>query len=473
VSAVGLLCALALSAQTSPLTWSEVQRSVEASHPSLVSATADVDAATAEVLAGEGIFDPVLKLKSEGASSYYNNAMADAEVSALTPLWGTRVEGGYRVGVGDFPVYDGKKKTSDFGEARVGLSVPLLRDGSTDSRRATLEKATVEQQRRQQARTLTRLDLMRAAASSYWEWVAAGERLSIHEDLLALAETRDDQLQRRANAGDVPAFEVTDNARLIAQRRNRVIAARRALERAALALAIYTRDDDGRPIVPTRERLPPLPSTSSLVDSGLARDPASVRDAALEHRPEAVSARLSLSLLDVDRALANNQLLPELTLNAGISQDFGSTHDPLTSSSSVWSPDPKTRAVPEARVGLSLQWPTFQRAARGRQQAVSAAIGRAQAALQLIADRLSLEVDDSLQALTAAEQRAAITVTEVDAALQVSVGERQRFDAGDSTLLLVNLREVAHAEARLAAVDATVDVARAALGVQLVAGLPD
>ncbi len=74
-------------------------------------------------------------------------------------------------------------------------------------------------------------------------------------------------------------------------------------------------------------------------------------------------------------------------------------------------------------------------------------------------------VDDSLQGLTAAEPRAAMTATEVAAASQL-----RRSTPNAST---PNLREVAHAEARLAAIDATVDVARAAIGVQLVAGLPD
>lgn len=189
---------------------------------------------------------------------------------------------------------------------------------------------------------------------------------------------------------------------------------------------------------------------------------------ALQGRPEARRGRLLLAILAVDGALTDNQLLPGLSLTGSISQDIGSTSDPLSSSSSVWNPDAKTRALPEGRVGLSFDLPIPQRGARGRSALVQALQSRARAALQLTTDRIALEVDDALQALMAAREREFTTLAEVEAAWSVADGERQRFEAGDSTLLLLNLREVAAAEARIAAADATIDVGRAGVVVQLV-----
>lgn len=462
----------ALSTTSKPLTLAEVLAQADALHPTIVAASADVEAARAELLAAEGVFDPTLRARSDVEGGNYLNGTADAAVDVLTPLWGTRVEGGYRAGVGDFPTYDGKKKTNDFGEFRLGVAVPLLRDGFTDSRRATIEKLQLEQRARSEALRAARLEVGRMAASAWWDWVAAGTRLAIDESLLELALMRDSQLRRRADAGDLPAFEVTDNTRLMAARRSRVITARRALERTSLALAMYVRDDDGHPAPPGRERLPALSSSPSLPLSSSASSREQLLERATRGRPEARRARLQLEILAVDEALTDNQLLPGLSLTGSVSQDIGGTSDPLSSSSSVWNPDPKTRALPEGRVGLSFDLPIPQRAARGRSALVQALQGRARASLQLTMDRIALEVDDALQALTAAREREITTRAEVEAALSVADGERQRFEGGDSTLLLLNLREVAAAEARIAAADAVIDAGRAEVVVQLVsAGL--
>ncbi len=470
MSVVVVTAFLALS---SPLLWAEVHGSVEVAHPMLAAAVADVDAAAGDLLAAEGIFDPSLSLKAEGQTSYYVNGTADAAIAVLTPAWGTRLEGGYRLGLGDFPTYYGAKKTNDGGEARLQLTTPLLRDGATDARRGSLQRLTIEQTQRQESLRLTRLDLQRAAAQSWWDWVAAGARLDVADRLLALAMSRDDQLTRRASAGDVPAFEVIDNARLIASRRNRVIAARRAMERAALSLAIFSRDDDGRPVPPARDRLPDLPLALSSSSSPAAGSVDALREAASSSRPELRRGRLLLQQLAIDAAVADNQLLPALGLSAGVSQDIGPTSPPSSSSSSVWNPSPDTRALPEVRVGLGFEMPVLLRGARGRQQAVVAATTKARASLALLDDRIGLEVVDSVQALAAAEERLAMTATEIEAANAVADGEHQRFEAGDSTLLMVNLREVALAEAELAAVDAAADVGRAALSLRLVVGAQD
>jgi outer membrane protein TolC len=139
----------------------------------------------------------------------------------------------------------------------------------------------------------------------------------------------------------------------------------------------------------------------------------------------------------------------------------------------VWNPDPKTRSLPDAAVDLRFEVPVPQRVARGRALAADAGVRRATATLQLLEDRIMLEAHDAWQARRAALSRAAAAVLEVEAAEAVLVGERQRFEAGDSTLVVVNLREVAFAEAQLAAAEAQVDVARADVALRLIAGAVD
>jgi outer membrane protein TolC len=283
-----------------------------------------------------------------------------------------------------------------------------------------------------------------------------------------LAEARDQQLRGRADAGDVAVIDVADNARLIAQRRQRLIASERALQRAALTLALAVRDDDGRPVVPEPQALPAL--TALVVAGATPTDRAALVERAVAERPELIGLRQAVSQALVDERLAGNQLLPGLSVGAAVSQDLGPTHEPWSESSSVWNPDPKARSLPDASVDLRFDVPIPQRVARGRAVVADANVRKAQALAQLLQERITLEVDDALQAKDAAVQREGAAVVEQEAAEAVLVGERQRFDAGDSTLVIVNLREVALAEAQLAVVEARVDVARAEVGLRLVTG---
>jgi outer membrane protein TolC len=452
---------------TSPLTLDEVWRRAMR-HPLLVAADADVAAGDGQVLAAEGAFDPALKAGAGGDVGNYTSVDADVGAQAMLPWLGARVDGGWRLGIGDRPIYAGKEKTSDFGEVRLGVRLPLLRDLLIDDRRGGVERQLLEAARRRALADAARLEVQRTASAAWFDWVLAGARLDVARDLLALAEARDQQLRRRADAGDLPAVEVTDNARLIAQRRQRLISSERALQRAALTLALSLRDDDGRPVTPSPAALPGL---AALEDLGRAPDDRdTVVELALRQRPELVGLRQAVAQSLVDERLAGNQLLPDLSVGATVSQDLGPTHEPWSSSSTVWNPDPKTRSLPDASVDLRFEVPIPQRVARGRSIVAEAAVRKARALTQLLEERITVEVDDALQQRDAAVARAAAAAVEVEAAEAVLVGERQRFEAGDSTLVIVNLREVALAEARLAAVEANVDVARAEVALRLVIG---
>lgn len=214
-----------------------------------------------------------------------------------------------------------------------------------------------------------------------------------------------------------------------------------------------------------------MPASSSSSSSTLAleacgrRDPA-VCDAladALAARPEVLRLGHQRAQLGVERDLADNQLFPGLALSAGVSQDFGPTSAPLSSSSSVWAPDPKTRGAPEAQVGLTFELPVPVRQARGRAAALSAQAERLAEQERLVRDRVAVDVDDARSAVVAAAARVDAAAAEVAAADAVLAAERARFTSGDSTILLVNLREQAAMEAALALIDATVEAQRAAI----------
>jgi cobalt-zinc-cadmium efflux system outer membrane protein len=433
-----------------------VVESVQRALPTLLAAERDRDAADAEMLAAEGGFDPVLRGRaSVFPIGYYRYVTGDVTVEQPTPLWGSSLFVGYRIGVpivpgsAGIPDYYGMQQTNSAGELRAGVAVPLVRNGPIDRRRANIQV-------RSQGRVLAEADLARArieasrfAAVRYWDWVAAGRKLTIARDVLRVARERDVGLATRVQAGDLPRYERQDNQRAVLSRESGVIAAQQSLQRAAIELSLFYRDADGAPLLAPELQLPPELPLPDAAWTDTASQPA--------REDEAVAARPELRRFDAQRAqarveldLARNQALPVVDIVAQVSQDLG----PSVSSSD-------TRGRTELSAGLVLEVPLVMRAQIGRVRAAEAALARVEAQRTFARDRVVADVRDAVASLRAALERTEIARRELAVAREVEQAERERFRQGDSNIFLVNQREQTTAEASVRLVDATADWLRA------------
>jgi cobalt-zinc-cadmium efflux system outer membrane protein len=458
------LLALALSAADAPLvaagplTLREVLTSADEVFPSIVATRADVDAAEGERLAAAGGFDPAWRTRAFGAPiGGYPQVRLDSVVEVPTPLWGATFFAGYRWGSGKIQDYYRERETLSAGEVRAGVAVPILRNGPIDRRRAALARAELGQKLAGLSLEQQRLEVSRLAAFRYWDWVAAGRRRELARALLQLARDRDVQLDRRARAGDVPVFDRQDNQRALAQREALLVQAQRGIEQAAFELSLYLRDKDGNPVDPGEARLP-----TALPDPDPAMRERADVDAALSRRPDVQRLLTQRKQQVIELDLQQNQLLPALDLGATYTQDLGQTQRP----------ELEPLAKPEIEFNALLDVPLLYRAPLGRIQAARAALSKLDAQLRLARDRVAVDVRDALSALDAASGRVTWTRQELEVAMQLEKGERTRFDLGDSTLLFVNLREQATAEARLREIDALTDFQKAAASLRLSLALP-
>jgi len=436
----GLALAVVLAA--APLTLDEVLVAADRAFPALQAARADADAAEGELLAAQGGFDPVARVRGLSIPlGGYPSTRLDAVVEQPTPLWGAGLFAGYRYGQGAFPVYYGERATNTGGELRAGASVPLLRNGSTDRRRTALGRAEAEAQGQRESVMAQRLEVRRAATARWVDWVAAGRRLAIARAVLGLAQARDAGLAERAAVGDLPPIDRTDNLRAVLQREGAVVAARRQLEHAALELSLYLRDEVGQPVTPAEERLP----------EGFARPgEASVRpslEALWAARPDVRRLGLVREQLTLERRLAENQQLPGLDVSLAVTKDFGAGDAKLD----------KT----EVEAGLSFEFPLPNRLARGKARSASGALLRVLEQERLLRDRAAVEVGDAESALGAARERVRLAGRELEVATELERAEWHRFELGEGNLLFVNLREVARAEAAVREVDALADFHKA------------
>ena len=421
--------------------------------PRLAAAERKREIAEGKQLAARGGFDTKTKVRGlVQPLSTYQNGLIDVAVSQPTPLWGLGVWAGWRVGTGDFPIYDGKLLTTRGGEVRAGVTLPLWQGGPIDRTRADIRQARAGQLEAELERDAKQLGLELEAATAYWAWVTAGLELEIERALLELAFARDAGLRRQIELGLIEEIIGTDNRRLIVARKSRVVAAERQFQAASLSLSLYLRDRAGEPVLAGFERLPldiPEPRTPPLVDLDAEIE------AALARRPDLAAGLANRQQAEVEVRFARNLLGPRIDLSGWVAKDLG--------------PGPEELQPVELAAMVELELPIPMRKARGTLAAAKAELGRVDATLRFARNEIAVEVRDAHSAVTAAYRRARLAAEQVQLAQTMAEAQLRRFELGEGDLLLVNLRELAVADAQRERVEAVAAyfVAKAELEVAL------
>jgi len=418
-----------------------VLASVDQHAPKLAVMDARVTEAEGKALSARGAFDPVLQSKTlHMATGSYPRLQSDTALVFATP-YGPSVTAGYRIGAGTFPDYYGGYETLDLGEIRVEVATPLLADLGMTAERAKRLVAERAVEVSEHDRSDLRQQLYGKAATTYWKWVSAGEKLALSTELLALAEARQEGLVRQVEEGALPLMEAVDNERVVWSRRADVAEAEQALTQSAVALSLFFRSDDAQPVVAGPELLPdatPVPSPSTVVEATLV-------SRALRARPDiaALDALKAAAMVELQRA--RSAVLPNVDGTVAWSEDQGEGDD--------------KRKKPELAMGLSVKVPLALRKGRGELARSRAAIDRLTAEQRLLRDTVSAEVQELYRARVLAVARWEHAVSAVQRAEQVAELERRALELGSSDIFKVTKREETLAKEKKAEIDARAKVA--------------
>ncbi len=442
---LSFLLLLAAAAEAQVLTLQEVLQSVEKSYPPLLAALQERQAAQGDLLTALGRFDTNFRARFDTDQiGFYDNERVDIGFEQATTRSGASFFGGWRLGEGSFAPYDGKFDTRSLGEFRAGMRMPLLRDRAIDSRRADLQKADLNRRIATLSIDQQKIVILQTATRRYWEWVAAGRRYAVAEQLLELAMKRNDILKESVRLGQVPAIEVAENERAILQRRSQLVEAERTLQLATIDLSLFYRTAEGKPQMAGASQLPSgFPDQAALTPEQIADD----IETALRRRPEVERLIVQRRQTEVDAALGKNQRLPNVDVLLSFTREGGS--------------GAVRRGPTELKGSIIFELPLQRRAAEGRIMNAEARLNQLEQREQFARDQITAEVQDAISAVQTAYRRARLIAEEVQVARTLEDAERTKFDLGDSTLFLVNLREQATFDAAVREVSAQADYFRA------------
>ncbi|MDI9819819.1 MULTISPECIES: TolC family protein [unclassified Legionella] len=421
--------AICFSHPSKDLKLEDVLTSVNSYYPQIKIAFLKINQAEGDYITALGRFDPSLNAstRSQPFGGYVNH-YGDTELNIPTLYNGLTFFTGYRNGRGDWPIYYQNYLSNSGGEYRAGLSFPLLRDRLIDKERTGLFTQAETVCIKKYDAEVTKINIYQETVKAYWQWVESGLQLQIYNELLDLARVRQKAIEKRAHEGDLAKLDIAENMQLILQREQFCNQGKIALRQAAIQLSLYYRNKEGKPEIPLESQLPKLLPSRSLNQAKIF--------AQLEKHPAMKQLQAYTKIAKLKLGLAQNEMLPNLDVTVSTFKQYGSGGDPLL--------------IPQAAMmGLTLKFPLYQREAKGKLISAQNELQEIHTEIKFLYERLKNELSKLFLGIKLYHQQVFLLEKELNLAHQLQAAETKKFNAGDSSLFLVNQREQAAAQVEL------------------------
>lgn len=399
----------------------------------------------------EGAFDLVFSAQGfSRVSGYYDGSFVQGMAKQRVRPLGAELYTAYKLSDGTFPIYEDINYTNSGGALKVGALFALLRDRDIDTQRVAEMDARLGITEAELDLLLTKIGVQQRALVAYWGWVTIGRQLRVYENLLRIAQERQDSLETQVRSGARAQIFLTENLQNITRRQSLVTAARRDFNKAANTLSFYYRDEQGQSTVPDASRLPPGVPIGEVDDLSVPVEVA-VSDAVL-WRPELALLQNAIQREQNRIALSENNLKPRVDLDIGVQQGLGSIAEGGPSRDST-----------DTVIGIQFTIPLQRREAQGKLLQAQAELESMRQEQQLKEEQIQLEVRNILLELAVARELLTLAAQEVAFSEIMRTSEIRQFQSGASDFFLVNLREETAANARIKLMQAEFDtrVARA------------
>jgi outer membrane protein TolC len=407
---------------------------VKNNHPIAKQAELKNEFAEAELMRSRGGFDPIafgdVNQKYFSDEQYYNLIDAGLKV----PTWfGIELYTGFEQGEGNY--INPERSTPNNGLVYGGISLAVGRGLFIDERRAQLKKAKIYTDFTKEERRILINELMLQASQVYWKWYSAAQKVDIIDQAVTLADIRFNGVKQGALVGESPSI---DTLEALIQLQNRQILFQEAVldyDNAKEALNIYLWDENEVPLE-ISERIQP-PSNDELLSKINVIEQTDFLDSLISNHPQLVKGKLYLDQLEVERRLKAEQLKPQLDLK------YNALNEPLNGNIM------DGYSINNYRWGLTFSMPLFLRESRGELKRTKLIIQDQKLGMDNLQAKIKYGVNTSINNWKTSQSQIEIYNQTVFNVERLVEGEQQKFEIGESSLFLVNQREMSYIKAQV------------------------
>lgn len=405
------------------LTFNEYLGYVKKYHPLVKSAGLEINQAQANLMMARGGFDPKIEVDFEQKkfkdSEYYSILNSSFKI----PTWyGIEVKAGFDNNEG---IYLNPENTvPNQGLTSFGISVPIGQGLFINQRMADLRKAKIQLNLSQAERNLMAVAVLYDASVAYFNWKRSFNEVTLYQNYLKNAEIRFKGVTQLIEQGDKPAIDSVEAGIIVRNRELSLEEAKLKLTKNKLELANFLWLENNVPlelqdnIIP-EEKLE-LTIRETLRTNELMMTPS------LENHPKINALENKIQMLDVERKLKANMLLPKI--------DLGYSY--LSEPSYI-----DNYRFQDYKVGVNFAFPIFLRKERGSLKLAKLKLQNAQFDLDLERVQLKNKINAQQAEITSLEKQKGYIDQLVTDYTTMLNSEERLFSFGESSIFLINSRE--------------------------------
>lgn len=414
-----------VSAQNSNvLTYNEYLGYVKKFHPLVKSANLQVNSAQANLMMARGGFDPKIEVdfdqKQFKDKEYYSLLNSSFKI----PTWyGIEVKAGFDNSEG---IYVNPQNTlPNQGLTSLGINVPIGQGLLINQRMADLRKAKIQIQLSEAERKLQAIEVLYEASVAYFNWKRNYNEVELYKNYLKNAEIRFNGVAELIKNGDKPAIDSVEAGIIVRNRKLSLEDSQLKLAKAKLELSNFLWLENNVPLE-LQDTIIPEENLEQTIKETLRTNDLMLANPSLENHPKIDALESKIGILEVERKLKANQLLPKIDLgyhylsepNAFTTTDFNNY-----------------------KVGVNFSFPIFLRKERGSLKIAQFKIQDTQYELNLQKVQLTNKINAQQTEINSLErQRELIGDLVADYSTMLNSEERL-FSFGESSIFLINSRE--------------------------------
>lgn len=414
-----------VSAQNSNvLTYNEYLGYVKKFHPLVKSANLQVNSAQANLMMARGGFDPKIEVdfdqKQFKDKEYYSLLNSSFKI----PTWyGIEVKAGFDNSEG---MYVNPQNTlPNQGLTSLGINVPIGQGLLINQRMADLRKAKIQIQLSEAERKLQAIEVLYDASVAYFNWKRNYNEVELYKNYLKNAEIRFNGVTELIKNGDKPAIDSVEAGIIVRNRKLSLEESQLKLTKAKLELSNFLWLENNLPLE-LQETIIPEENLEQTIKETLRTNDLMLANPSLENHPKIDALESKIGILEVERKLKTNQLLPKIDLG------YHYLSEPNAFSTTDFN---------NYKVGVNFSFPIFLRKERGSLKMTQFKIQDTQYELNLQKVQLTNKINAQQTEINSLERQRQLIGDLVNDYSVMLNSEERLFSFGESSVFLINSRE--------------------------------
>ena len=403
-------------------TFEEYMGYVKKFHPLVKQADLKISEAQAILMKARGAFDP--KIEADFSEKEYadKNYYSIFNGSFKIPTWfGVEIKAAFDNTEGVF--LNPENTLPNSGLTSLGISVPIGQGLWINERMADLRKAKSYQQLNKAERDIEVTNVIYEAAVSYINWKRSYDEVQLYDAYLKNASIRYDGVLQLIEQGDKAGIDSIEAGITVKSRRLNLENAQLKLTKAKLDLSNYIWTENNIPLELDDSLYPDTTIEKTIIETLNLTEFSLIT---IDNHPKLNALQSKIDILNVDRRLKANSLLPKLDVS----------YNYLSEPSAF-----QNYRFEDYKIGVNFSFPIFLRKERASLKLAKLKIQYTELSLNFEKENLSNKIEAQKQEIESFKRQRAINTDLVNNYNQMLTAEERLFQMGESSLFLINSRE--------------------------------